>query len=219
MSDSDDDIPQLSAETLAALKEFYDQKFEKEEMLKAALENSESIDDLEFDEDWQLSQFWYDDNTALALAKEAARAAGDTGSVALISCPTLFNKLKKLAPDLQVTLFEYDRRFAVFGEDFILYDYRMPLDIPRCLAGSYSVVIADPPFLSEECLSKTAITVKYLAKDKIILCSGAVMEDLAKRLLDVRKCLFRPQHKNNLANEFLCFANYDLDEHIPNPCV
>ncbi len=44
--------------------------------------------------------------------------------------------------------------------------------------------------------------------------SGAVMEELAGRLLDVRKCKFEPKHKNNLANEFCCFANYDLDENI-----
>jgi hypothetical protein len=37
------------------------------------------------------------------------------------------------------------------------------------------------------------------------------MEELAKNLLDVRKCEFEPRHKNNLANEFCCYANYDID--------
>ena len=32
--------------------------------------------------------------------------------------------------------------------------------------------MADPPYLTEECLSKTVQTIKYLAKDKIILCTG-----------------------------------------------
>jgi hypothetical protein len=41
--------------------------------------------------------------------------------------------------------------------------------------------------------------------------SGAKMEELAKRLLDVRKCEFEPHHKNNLANEFYCYANYDIN--------
>ena len=42
------------------------------------------------------------------------------------------------------------------------------------------------------------------------------METLAKRLLDLRLCDFRPGHRNNLANEFRCFANYDLDENVNN---
>ncbi len=32
--------------------------------------------------------------------------------------------------------------------------------------------------------------------------------------LDV--CNFLPKHRNNLANEFRCFANYDLDSHVKN---
>lgn len=39
---------------------------------------------------------------------------------------------------------------------------------------NFDVVFADPPFLSEECLTKTAVTVKFLAKDKIVLCSGTL---------------------------------------------
>lgn len=69
-------------------------------------------------------------------------------------------------------LFEFDKRFAVFGQDFHLYDYKKPLDVPRNLASHYDLVIADPPFLSEECLTKTAVTVKFLSKGNIILCTG-----------------------------------------------
>lgn len=69
-------------------------------------------------------------------------------------------------------LFEYDDRFAVHGSDFIFYDYKSPLSIPRELASSFDLVIADPPFLSEECLTKTAVTIKFLMKEKIILCTG-----------------------------------------------
>ena len=47
-----------------------------------------------------------------------------------------------------------------------------------------------------------------------MLCTGAVMEDLAKRLLDLKKCQFEPAHRNNLGNEFRCYANYNLDDHV-----
>lgn len=131
---------------------------------------------------------------------------------------------------VSVTLFEYDRRFAAYGSDFIMYDYKSPLDIPRDRNSYYDLVIADPPFLSEECLTKTSVTMRYLSKKKLILCtgnfiywvleskignnliiSGAIMSDLAKRLLDIDKCKFEPKHRNNLANEFWCFSNYDVD--------
>lgn len=60
----------------------------------------------------------------------------------------------------------------MYGDNYIFYDYKSPLGIPRDKADSYDLVIADPPFLSEECLTKTAVTIKYLTKQKIILCTG-----------------------------------------------
>nr|CAD7256007.1 unnamed protein product [Timema shepardi] len=161
----------------------------------------------------QLSQFWYDDETANCLAKEACRVAGGHGSIALISCPSLYKVIKKQKPHSQgnlfeVVLFEYDHRFAVYGQDFIFYDYNSPLEVPKHLEKSFELVVADPPFLSEECLTKTAMTVKFLTSRNIILCTGAVMENLSRRLLDVRKSGFEPRHKNNLANDFLCYTNY-----------
>jgi hypothetical protein len=37
------------------------------------------------------------------------------------------------------------------------------------------------------------------------------MEDLAGRLLQLKMCAFQPKHRNNLANDFRCYANYDFD--------
>jgi len=91
----------------------------------------------------------------------------------------------------------------------VFYDYKEPLKLPDNLhANSFDVVVVDPPFLSEECLTKAATTTKHLAKGKIILCTGAVMEDVAKQVLNVTPCNFVPKHANNLANEFQCYLNY-----------
>merc|ERR1712181_82992 len=83
----------------------------------------------------------------------------------------------------------------------------------RSLREQFDLVFADPPFLSDECLTKTAVTIRYLAKlpHRLVLCTGEVMAELAKRLLDLNICLFLPDHSNNLANQFRCFANFDLD--------
>lgn len=210
MSD-DEDVPQLSASTLAALQEFYAEPALKEE--KNVIIDNSQVEDNIFDANWQLSQFWYDNNTSLKLAKEALRIAGSEGIICLISCPTLFSKLKFLSPDCRVTLLEYDRRFSVY-DGFNFYDYKDPLNIPEALKSSFDIVIADPPFLSEECLTRVSQTIKYLAKDKIILCTGAVMEDLAKKLLNLEVSSFKPQHNCNLANEFRCYSNYKIDKYI-----
>jgi len=187
---------------LAALQEFYDEQ--------KTLASEEKT--LKIDEDWQLSQFWYDDNTASVLAEEALRASSN-GRIACLCAPTLYKKLLSTKPEgCEAKIFEYDRRFSVFGEDFIFYDYKKPLDLPASITEhSFDLVFADPPFLSEECLTKTAETIKYLGKEKIILCTGEVMEDLAFKLLRVTPSTFQPTHARNLGNKFACFVNYDSD--------
>ena len=129
--------------------------------------------------------------------------------IACISCPTLYLKLKEMRPHkCELILLEYDLRFQAH-EGFIFYDYSEPLKLPAELESkSCDVVIVDPPFLSEECLSKAAITARHLAKEKVILCTGAVMEDTARRELNVIPTNFVPHHTSNLANEFRCFVNY-----------
>jgi hypothetical protein len=52
-----------------------------------------------------------------------------------------------------------------------------------------------------------------LVGDDKLICqcyfTGAVMGNLADRLLGLKPCIFLPQHANNLQNEFRCFTNYD----------
>ncbi|CAH0386375.1 unnamed protein product [Bemisia tabaci] len=213
MSDGEDDFPKLSTDTLKALQEFYDDKAEKDRKLNEQLIDGENPSgSFDFDEDWQLSQFWYDEDTIEVLAQEAIHTVGPDGKIALISCPSLFPKIKALAPaGVEVVLFEYDKKFAVYGSSFVFYDYKAPLDVHRNLASKFDLVIFDPPFLSEDCLTKVSLTAKFLAKDKLILCTGLVMEKLANRLLAVKKCKFIPKHRNNLANEFGCFKNYQSE--------
>ena len=98
----------------------------------------------------------------------------------------MYKKLLSIKPEgCEAKIFEYDRRFAVFGEDFIFYDYKKPLDLEAAITEhSFDLVFADPPFLSEECLTKTAKTIKYLAKEKIILCTGKDNLFLAQRIVE-----------------------------------
>lgn len=98
-----------------------------------------------------------------------------------MSTPSVYRKLRELRGEgVAACVFEHDRRFAVYGEDFVFYDYNSPLDLPESVAAhSFQVVVADPPYLSEECLRKTAETIQYLTQGKILLCTGEVRAALA----------------------------------------
>ena len=103
--DDDNDIPQLSADTFSALQEFYKEQEQKEitvNELNNPLDDEDNVKSTKtLSEDWQLSQFWYDEETAFDLAKEVVRLAeviGGSASIACISCPTLYSAIKKHFP-------------------------------------------------------------------------------------------------------------------------
>ncbi|XP_026743219.1 EEF1A lysine methyltransferase 1 isoform X1 [Trichoplusia ni] len=211
--EDDDDVPSLSAETFAALQEFYAEQQKRQEILDKLEGDNKLNENILFDENWQLSQFWYDEATVQALVKVIDASLADGGRVALISCPTLFVPVKRQIGDrATVTLLEYDRRFEVHAPDFVFYDYNSPEKLPPDTLDSYDLVVADPPFLSDECITKTSETIKLMAKDKIVVCTGAIMKDKVQSLLNLNLCKFKPHHRNNLANEFSCYANFKLDD-------
>lgn len=90
----DDDPPMLSSYALEALKEFL-----AEQNSTTVHESSAEVQDEEvalMTEDWGLSQFWYDRDTAETVAKEVLTLCHslDSPSVACIACPTLYAYLK-----------------------------------------------------------------------------------------------------------------------------
>eukprot|EP00897_Mesotaenium_endlicherianum_P002443 jgi/Mesen1/2226/ME000152S01316 len=187
---------ELSSSTLAALQEFLAEK-------EKAASGSTSEEDL-FAENWGMSQFWYTSETAEIVANEVEELSRKSGGarIACIACPSLFRQLKKSHPQADAQLLEYDMRFAAFGDQFSFYDYNSPVDLPPHLAHAFGVVIADPPYLSKECLEKTAETMRHLAAAH------------AKKHLQMRPCSFRPQHTHKLGNEFKLFTNYDPGDRL-----
>jgi EEF1A lysine methyltransferase 1 len=122
------------------------------------------------------------------------------------SFPSILDKVK---------VFEFDTRFESFGKDFQFYDYNKALE-ENYLAEyekAFNLIIVDPPFLSEECLEKTSVIVKRIMTEdcKVVLNTGSVQRELAAKFLGLKESNYKPQHKNNLGNEFSSFANFDLD--------
>ncbi|XP_002265324.2 uncharacterized protein LOC100252975 [Vitis vinifera] len=204
--DSDDDTPRLSSEAMAALRQFLSEQTQTHV-------DADSVSLVS--EDWRLSQFWYDPQTAETVSKEVLTLCDSSDSlvrVACVACPTLYAYLKKIDPNVSLQLLEYDKRFEQYGSDFTFYDYNQPEELPPELKHAFQVVVADPPYLSKECLEKVAQTISFLARPGesfLLLLTGEVQRERAAELLGMHPCCFRPQHSNKLGNEFRLFTNYD----------
>jgi aspartokinase len=81
-------------------------------------------------------------------------------------------------------------------------------------------VIVDPPFLSEDCQTKAALTVRWLSKPvretaeyRLIVCTGERMEALVTtklyKSLGVKTTDYEIVHARGLSNEFYCYANFE----------
>ncbi|KAF2629901.1 hypothetical protein BU25DRAFT_489318 [Macroventuria anomochaeta] len=231
IDDSDDEMPQLSGDALSALKEFYGERDARQKQFEAL--KSQAEDDFDgklsmdaFTEDWNVSQFWYSDETATVLARQLLDGATDETRIAVVSAPSAFIQLKNLLASgeykcrPQVKLLEIDERFGVFKE-FVHYDFEKAIQLPAELKGSFDRIIVDPPFLSDDCQTKATLTVRWLAKGwtfdavRIIACTGERMESIITGKLygkvGVKTTDYDIKHAKGLSNEFRTYANFECD--------
>ncbi|KAG0671827.1 hypothetical protein C6P42_003394, partial [Pichia californica] len=228
--DSDDDMPTLSAATLAALQSFKNEEKERIEKFSKLYEQAEdefdnreklSIDD--FKEDWQLSQFWYSDKTAEILLDSLLENATKDSVICIVSAPSVYAIINKRdlnsLPTKNIYLFEFDKRFELLSgkEHFGFYDYNKPTEFREDLKGKVDILLIDPPFLEVECQKKSSETAKLLLKDykksKLITCTGERMkENVLNNYPGIHVTDFHPEHKNGLSNEFRCYANFECKQ-------
>ncbi|KAH7253459.1 putative N6-adenine methyltransferase-domain-containing protein [Fusarium redolens] len=244
MSFDDEEPISLSSHALAALAEFHAEKdahektFEKLRTGAAPRAGAglgvvepededpiaEDADDqplsmAAFTEDWNESQFWFLDETASALADQLLDGASSSSTIGVVSTPSVFIALKNrlrfwpIEDRPNLVLFEHDHRFSVFPE-FVFYDFQRPLQLPAHLKGSLDSVIIDPPFFSNDCQTKFALTGRWLVKPKsprVIVCTGermATIVDKLYRSLGVYATTFEPAHAG-LSNHYYCYANFE----------
>ena len=212
MSEDADAPPQLSAATAAALADFLRSR-------DAAADASADGAACPVGEDWSKSQFWYTQETAEALAdavagalKEKAVKDAPLPRVACVACPSFFHALRSRHGDtVDALLLEHDDRLAALGP-YAFYDYNEPTVVPPEWRHGADAVIADPPYLAVECLKKTSTTVTELARTTnalVLLLTGAVMRHTARGALRVTPCVFRPEHRSKLGNEFMAATNWE----------
>ncbi|KAL5282356.1 N6AMT2 family protein [Megaselia abdita] len=208
MSDIDCDGLRLSRETEAILLDFLAEKEINEKQEKEYPQN------FNFAENWQLSQFWYSDETIKHISALIGKAARKKDNVALLSCPSLYISCK--AVHHNTIIFEFDDRFKIWEKDFVKYDFNNAYDENYLdeFRHNFDIVIADPPFLSKECFEKFAFITKKIVKPngKILFCSGEVVEEYVAKFLDLKKCSYKPKHTRNLGNDFTTYSNFNSDQ-------
>ncbi|KAM7351361.1 protein-lysine N-methyltransferase CG9154 [Cochliomyia hominivorax] len=216
---TDDDIS-LPADTLAILNQFLAEKAQREQEELERIEQKAGKE-AQFEEDWQLSQFWYSSNTKKCLGSAVTELLKEVAdktaySIALLSSPSLYATIKEIHDNVKIL--EFDKRFSAYGDDFVFYDFNgaETEDYLKDLWHKFDLIIADPPFLSEECITKICKIIKNLLKPeaKIIFCSGEIVEPWLTANLPVKKCNFHPEHERNLGNEFVSYANFNLDDFL-----
>lgn len=249
MSDSDassDYELTLSLDALKALQEF---KLEEEERIRnfekleqEAQEKYELSKEKRemgmnlFKEDWQLSQFWYSDETAEIFARALLDGCDETCYIAVVSAPSVYAAIKKIElkeklPTKHIYLFEYDRRFEAMAEKdhFVFYDFAEPTVFRDDIKGKIDRLLIDPPFLNENCQTKSSITAHCLLKDqkkgkpeltksgvskhRLMSCTGERMKDVLKNAYEgIKITTFLPEHANGLSNEFKCYADFECEQ-------
>nr|CAN71160.1 hypothetical protein VITISV_009112 [Vitis vinifera] len=101
--DSDDDTPRLSSEAMAALRQFLSEQTQTHVDADAVDADAVSL----VSEDWRLSQFWYDPQTAETVSKEVLTLCDSSDSlvrVACVACPTLYAYLKDRRKETKILL-------------------------------------------------------------------------------------------------------------------
>ncbi|EKE38312.1 hypothetical protein ENUP19_0078G0013 [Entamoeba nuttalli] len=170
------------------------------------------------DEDWELSQFWYDKATGDRVIDYIANYVNsiENCKVACVSTPSIYRayiRNKEKVPNAEFVLFEYDTRFQVFGINFSFYDYKKPTMLKEEYHHQFDLIIVDPPFLSDECDEKVSHTVEFLGKPKnyqLVFLTGKLAEPyLMKYFPGISLTDVRIEHEHQLQNSFGCFSTKD----------
>ncbi len=108
----------------------------------------------------------------------------------------------------------------------MFYDFNNPLEFPSHLRGKCHRALIDPPFLNDDCQTKSALTARSLLINqqerpkvksesgtlqyRLMSCTGERMSTLISKVYpDTKITDFYPAHERGLSNEFRCYATYE----------
>ncbi|KAG1690211.1 hypothetical protein DVH05_028285 [Phytophthora capsici] len=169
-----------------------------------------------FPEKEDLNQYWYSVDTVATLAKEVIVETPGCGSrIAFLSTPSVYFEAKALLEDdtsqRECFLFDFDAKFASEGEQFVLFDFNKPQEIPAELIGTFDFVLVDPPFITREVWELYAQSVKLLLRSKdskILLTTIEENAAMIDELLGCRSRSFKPSIPH-LVYQYALYTNYE----------
>ncbi|GAA5880820.1 hypothetical protein JCM16303_005130 [Sporobolomyces ruberrimus] len=171
-----------------------------------------------FQEDWQLSQFWYTASFASQLCKFIYSFATPSTRIAFLCCPTSYVAFQNQNPLPDVWLLEYDGRFGLLGEKFVHYDLEEPDKIPKNLWGTVDIAIADPPFLNEITNKHLSTGLKNILKPdgKLILLTSTSVSALPQIYSEapigpLNETSLRVEHAGGIQNEFRVWTSWKFE--------
>ncbi|ELP89245.1 hypothetical protein EIN_487270 [Entamoeba invadens IP1] len=166
-------------------------------------------------EDWELSQFWYDNETGDKVIDFIANYVNmrENCNVACISTPSIYKaylRNKNKVPRATFTLFEYDTRFQSTGVNFTFYDLNKPEMVLEKYIHLFDLLIIDPPFLSEDTTDKVYKTAQLIAKPnecEIVYVTGLKVEEWLKKCYsNIQLTDVSVRHEHLLKNPFGLFS-------------
>lgn len=183
-----------------------------------------------------LNQYWYSPHTIAAFIGELRHHAT---ACAFLSTPSLYFALlasddssecggsdgensAKSAVKLSSNsrLFEFDRQWEKCP-GFVHYDFYKPDHVPVQYFALFDYVVADPPFITEDCWAAYIKTAKTLLKPggKVLFTSVIENHTMLEGLFDAPLFIapFFPAVVN-LTYQYVCFTNYRVTRITePNP--
>lgn len=170
------------------------------------------------------NQYWYSHETITHLCSLIIEAHAcipeNQRRIAFLSTPSLYFSMPNEVRLQSCNLFDYDRQFGVDDDRFIFYDYNHPtkfecgsVDVSGQLERKFSMVVIDPPFITNEVWAKYALTTKHLLcadTGLVILTTISENSKLLKELFGekVQSSNFQPSIPN-LVYQYSIFTNFD----------
>lgn len=177
---------------------------------KFLLRNKENAD---------LNQYWYSLNTIEAVLKEiliqCQQQFGTSPTelkIGFLSTPSIYFSLLENHPEWESCcyLFDLDKKWSRLKQ-FWMYDFNQPTqNIPKEWAQQFSLLVIDPPFITESVWKLYKETVQYLQKPnvKIIASTTVENESLMKELFVATPVTFQPSIPH-LVYQYNFYCNFE----------
>ena len=137
-----------------------------------------------------------------------------------LSTPSIYFSLKDKAAKENSKVYDLDPAFEKRApNNFILYDFNHPEQIPESEHKFYDFVVIDPPFITEEVWEKYRVAVEIILKPDGKILASTIDENAGFMMekLKVRPIKFRPSIPN-LVYQYSFYTNYEDDEtEVCNP--